>query len=182
MEEMIEVVDASETFSLRHSVLGRGRVPADVAARDDSHPDAGHFAVRMGGVVVATGTVRRRQAPSGGSGPHWQIRGMAVAPALRGRVLGSAVLLSLLDHVAVRGGGLVWCHVRIAAKSLYERHGFVPQGRPLEDAVAGVQLFMSRTMAPRSTHEVVHQQSAVMSDSPSPPSERETGSRRRRMP
>lgn len=75
---------------------------------------------------------------------------MAVEPCLRGRGLGSAVLLSLLDHVAVHGGGLVWCHARIAAKSLYERHGFVPKGEPFEDAVAGMQLFMSRAVSPKS--------------------------------
>ena len=71
----------------------------------------------------------------------WQVRGMAVEPELRGQGLGTAVLAAILDHVGDEG---VWCHARIAARSLYERHGFVVDGEPWDDAVAGTQVVMRR--------------------------------------
>ena len=140
----VEAVAADDTYELRHRVLGRGRTPADIAAADDAEPDSAHFAVRIDGAVVATGTVRRRRSPHGGAGAQWQVRGMAVEPELRSRGLGSAILARIIGHVEERGGGVTWCHVRIAARSLYQRHGFVPEGEPFDDAVAGTQVFMSR--------------------------------------
>ena len=71
---------------------------------------------------------------------------MAVEPASRGRGLGSSVLRALFEHVEQRGGGLVWCHARIAARTLYERHGFVAEGELFEDPVAGIQVYMSRSL------------------------------------
>jgi ribosomal protein S18 acetylase RimI-like enzyme len=140
---MVEIVAALETYELRHRVLNRGPTPADAAAKDDGDPDSAHFAIKIDGAVVATGTVRRRDSPRGGVGSHWQIRGMAVEPELRGRGLGTAVLTAITDHVAARGGDLVWCYVRIAAKTLYERHGFVAEGDAFDDRVAGTQIFLS---------------------------------------
>lgn len=148
---VVELVPADETYDLRHRVLGRGRTPSDLAAADDGDPDSGHFAIKLDGDVVATGTVRRRTSPRDERGSQWQVRGMAVEPALRGRGLGSAVLAAILEHVAERGGDLVWCHARIAARRLYERHGFLAEGELFEDPVAGSQVFMSRSLARRDT-------------------------------
>ena len=72
---------------------------------------------------------------------------MAVEPALRGSGLGSAVLRAVLEHVEQQGGDLVWCHARVAARSLYERHGFVAEGDLIQDPVAGTQVYMSRSMS-----------------------------------
>jgi ribosomal protein S18 acetylase RimI-like enzyme len=144
---MVVRVRAEETYDLRHQVLGRGASAAEVADADDDDPDSGHFVIRTDGVVVATGTVRRRVSPRAADGRHWQVRGMAVEPALRGRGLGSAVLGAILEHVEQRGGELVWCHARIAARTLYERHGFVAEGELVEDPVAGIQVYMSRSLA-----------------------------------
>ena len=72
---------------------------------------------------------------------------MAVESALRGKGMGSAILVAILEHVVQRGGDLVWCHARIEARTLYERHGFVADGDLVEDPVAGTQVFMSRSLS-----------------------------------
>jgi GNAT superfamily N-acetyltransferase len=124
-DPVVELVAATETLELRRRVLGR--------ASDDTDPRSAHAVVRLDGAVVATGTLRRE-------GDGWQLRGMAVEPAMRGNGLGTAVLHALLTHV--RGRGAVWCHARIAAASLYERAGFVRDGEPFDDPVAGTQVRM----------------------------------------
>lgn len=145
---MVEEVDATETFELRHRVLGRGRAPADLARPDDQHPDTAHLAVRQDGRVVATGTVRRRPSPDHAGDCHWQIRGMAVEPELRGRGLGTAVLVAIVGHVADRGGGLLWCYARIGAVTLYQRAAFTLDDAPFDDPVAGRQVAMSLPVPP----------------------------------
>lgn len=74
---VVERVPAEVTYELRHRVLGRGASPADVAAADDDDPESGHVAHLADGVVVGTGTIRRRPLPGDGAA-GWQIRGMAV--------------------------------------------------------------------------------------------------------
>lgn len=66
---------------------------------------------------------------------------------MRRQGLGAAVLAALIDHVAERGGGYLWCHARLQARSLYERHGFICDGDAFEDAVTGPQIFMSRNVS-----------------------------------
>lgn len=142
-EAVVERVAAIETYELRHRILGRGDSPAAAAVADDGEPDSGHFVHRMDGLVVATGTIRRRPPPEH-NGPGWQIRGMAVEPDQRGKGLGSAILAALIDHAIAHDGGSIWCHARIRARTLYERYGFRGEGDPLEDPVAGTQLLMTR--------------------------------------
>lgn len=140
-------VPAEVTFPLRLRVLGRGARPADLARADDDHPDSAHFASCRNGQVVATGTVRRRQPPFPTDSDGWQIRGMAVEEAERGEELGTAILEVIIEHVAERGGGVLWCHVRVRAKSLYRRAGFGTRGEPFVDLVAGEQILMFRIVA-----------------------------------
>jgi GNAT superfamily N-acetyltransferase len=73
---------------------------------------------------------------------------LMVVPEQRGRGLGSAVLEALLMHASGRGGGTVWCHARIAARTLYERRGFRAEGAPFDDPVAGRQVLMVTEIGP----------------------------------
>jgi ribosomal protein S18 acetylase RimI-like enzyme len=143
-------VSADVTFPLRHRVLGRHARPEELARPDDNAPDSGHFVVYSSeGEVVATGTVRRHAAPPPLEAEQgWQVRGMAVDNDRRGAGLGTSVLSALVEHVASCGGGLMWCHVRTHAVSLYERTGFVHYGKPVEDEVAGPQVLMARLVEP----------------------------------
>jgi len=59
------------------------------------------------------------------------------------------LLRAILDHVALRSGGRVWCHAHVATTSLYERHGFVEHGDPFGNDVAGTLVLMSRRTAAR---------------------------------
>lgn len=144
---VVERVPAEVTFPLRLRVLGRGVRPADLARADDQHPDTGHFASRRGDEVVATGTVRRRQPHFRKERDGWQIRGMAVEEGERGRGLGTAILGAIIEHVAKSGGGVLWCHVRVPAASLYRRAGFDTLGGTFVDPVAGQQILMWRMVA-----------------------------------
>lgn len=140
----VEQTAASATFPLRLEILGRGSAAHDLARPDDDHPTSGHFVVRVGSEVAGTGTVRQRVVPLPSPWPGWQIRGMAVREDLRGRGIGGAILDAVIDHVRSHGGGLLWCHARVAAASLYLRAGFQAQGPEVDDPVAGRQVLMSR--------------------------------------
>ena len=110
-------VPVAATRALRRSVLRPHQTEDELAA----HEPAQAFAV---GVfdreqLVAVGFV----APDGEQG-GWRVRGMATAPAARGRGAGTVVLDALVRHAAANGATRIWANVRTPAITLYERAGF----------------------------------------------------------
>jgi ribosomal protein S18 acetylase RimI-like enzyme len=136
-------VSAAVTFPLRQKILRPHESLADMVRPDDEHPDSAHFAVfDIAGEVIATGTVRGRPAAWAADEAGYQIRGMAVDENFRGRGLGAALLDAIIGHVQERGGGILWAEVRVKARTLYERAGFVSQGEPFKTEHAGLQVVM----------------------------------------
>ncbi len=137
----IELVQHLDVMPLRMAVLRPGQ-PYD-ASRYVGEETGINVAARLGGVVVGCATFI--PAPFAGAGEEgapddadppegalglvaWRLRGMATAPQLRGRGIGSDVLVAGLAAAASAGAGLVWCNARTRALEFYRRHGFETVG------------------------------------------------------
>jgi GNAT superfamily N-acetyltransferase len=117
-EPRVRVVSLEQARPLRHAVLRPHETLEQLAVHEP--PDCLALAALDGdGTPLAVGLV----APDGEAG-DWRIRGMATAPAVRGRGLGSAVLAELVRHAVDQGAVRVWCNARTPARSFYERGGF----------------------------------------------------------
>jgi [ribosomal protein S18]-alanine N-acetyltransferase len=76
---------------------------------------------------------------------EWEIENVVVASELRRRGVGGELVRELLRQAEIAGGTAVWLEVResnVAARGLYEKHGFRETGRrreyykdPSEDAI-----------------------------------------------
>ena len=66
--------------------------------------------------------------------PDGHIGRMAVLARWRGRGVGDALLVRLMDVARARGDARILLHAQVAAMPFYARHGFVPQGPPFEEA------------------------------------------------
>jgi ribosomal protein S18 acetylase RimI-like enzyme len=102
---------------------------------------AGAFAVGAfdGTTLIAVGLVGPDGEPDA-----WRVRGMATAPAARGRGAGAAVLDALIAHAVANGATRVWCNARTPAKSLYERAGFRAVSDEFEIPEIGPHFVMER--------------------------------------
>jgi ribosomal protein S18 acetylase RimI-like enzyme len=114
---VVREISLAETRPLRHAVLRPHETVASLTAHEPS--DAFAVGVFDGGALVAVGFIGADGEPGA-----WRVRGMATAPAARGKGAGSAVLDGLLGHAVAFGASRVWCNVRTPARSLYERAGF----------------------------------------------------------
>jgi GNAT superfamily N-acetyltransferase len=149
---VVELVDAHVVRPLRHAVLRPGWPSEESAYADDDDLRGGHVALRCAGDVVAVGTVLSEPPPwEPERVDGWRVRGMATRPDARRRGFGALVLDALIDHVAVHGGGLVWCNARVAARALYIRAGFVTRGRVFDLPGIGPHSHMWRTVGHMST-------------------------------
>lgn len=66
--------------------------------------------------------------------PDGHIGRMAVALDRRGKGVGSAILMALMDAAATRGDRSVLLHAQRHAESFYQRHGFSAVGEPFDEA------------------------------------------------
>jgi GNAT superfamily N-acetyltransferase len=129
------------TRPLRHAVLRPHEALDELAC---SEPAGAHaVAAFEDGEVVAVGLVG--PDPERGAGV-WRVRGMAAAPAARGRGIGTAVLAALLEHALATGASSVWCNARTPARSLYERAGFRALSEEFEIPHIGPHLVMELTL------------------------------------
>ena len=137
MSFVVRSIPVGETRPLRRAVLRPHQTLAELAA----HEPADAFAVGAfdGDHLVAVGFV----VPEGEPGA-WRVRGMATAPAARGRGAGAAVLAALVEHAELSGAARVWANVRVGARSLYERGGFEVVSDEFELPEIGPHVVMSR--------------------------------------
>jgi ribosomal protein S18 acetylase RimI-like enzyme len=142
----IRAVTAAETRPLRHAVLRPHQRPEELVYESDDAPDTLHAAAIEAGEIVGTATIARAPHPGDPGPADWRIRGMATAPAARGRGIGAALLQACLDHARERGGGRVWCNARTPAIALYERAGFAVEGEEFELPDIGPHVVMSRDL------------------------------------
>ncbi|MEW5848422.1 MAG: GNAT family N-acetyltransferase [Myxococcota bacterium] len=117
--------DVAQVVALLHDVYWTVGIPGDALAR--SHRGAAAWVGARDGKGQLVATAR---AISDGARSAW-IHDVMVAPAWRGKGVGSALLALLLDHPAVRHAREVRLQTR-DAMALYARFGFVERGRNSE--------------------------------------------------
>jgi ribosomal protein S18 acetylase RimI-like enzyme len=88
--------------------------------------------------LIAVGLI----GPQGEPGA-WRVRGMATAPAARGRGAGTAVLDALVAYAREQGASSVWASVRTPARTLYERAGFRQTSEVFEPPKIGPHVIMT---------------------------------------
>jgi ribosomal protein S18 acetylase RimI-like enzyme len=115
---------------------------------EDEAPDAFAIGAFDGDDLIAVGLV----APNGEDGA-WRVRGMATAPAARGRGAGRAVLDALIRHATEQGAHRIWCNARTPARSLYERAGLRVTSEELEIPDIGPHYVMEMTVRDGSAAE-----------------------------
>lgn len=110
-------------------ILEQG-VPEEIE-RDDLDATALHAAARdEAGTLIGTG----RAVIDGGGPGVARVGRMAVAPSVRGRGVGAAVLSLLEREAAARGATRVLLHAQDHAIGFYAGAGYVPEGEPFTEA------------------------------------------------
>jgi hypothetical protein len=114
-----------EATAIRYTVFVEEQLVPDDLELDEFDPVSVHALARdAAGRAVGTG----RLLPDG------HIGRMAVLPDARGSGVGSALLLALMDESRRRGNREAILNAQIKAAPFYERHGYVVEGEPYDDA------------------------------------------------
>jgi GNAT superfamily N-acetyltransferase len=125
----VEDVGVEATFDLRARVLREGVRDPDVRFASDDDPSALHLAIcdedRRPLAVVSALPAATDLRPGRRA---WQLRGMAVEPALQGRGIGAQLLDAVVERCRAAGAEVVWADGRDSALGFYCRHGWTVEG------------------------------------------------------
>jgi L-Ala-D/L-Glu epimerase len=136
-------MNAAAVRPLRHAVL-RPEQPLDASVYEgDDAQDSAHFGCLCRGILVGVASVTHQAPPGATAQRAWCLRGVGTLAAVRGRGYGTALVAAAQEHVAMRGGGLLWCNARRDVVGFYCALGFTDAGEP---SVA----------AWRDTHRLMH--------------------------
>jgi GNAT superfamily N-acetyltransferase len=164
-EIVVREVPEELTLALRQQVLRPHQQPDELVLGGSPDDGTANFAaLTAGGDVVGTAWVARHATPEqmapvmkaarvlGLSQNQWRMRCVATrADARRGGV-GAAVLAAVLDHIAERGGGLLWCNARMGATPFYLSNGFETFGEPWDEELIGPHIVMWRLVEAGPSH------------------------------
>lgn len=127
-------VTVERILALRHAVLRPELPPAAACFDGDLAPTTIHLAADSEATIVGCATFMT--VPLNDE-PAYQLRGMATAPAWRGRGLGRGLLEYaevLLRDDPVR---LRWCNARLSAIGFYEAQGWMVMSERFDIPTAG---------------------------------------------
>ena len=148
--ELVEFQQAiAELRGMRDEVfVGEQNVPVELE-HDALDPLSTHVIARLlDGTTVGTG----RLTPDG------HIGRMAVRAAWRGRGVGDALLLALVEQARLLGWTDVHLNAQVSALGFYQRHGFQPEGERFMEAGIEHQA-MRRTL--KGPHLIENRQDAI---------------------
>jgi GNAT superfamily N-acetyltransferase len=115
----IEQIRPELTWRLRHEVLYPNEPLANMAMEEDNN--GYHFAAFKDGWIVAIVSLFAREK-------DWQFRKFAVAEAVQGQQVGTALLNYITAFVENENGKLLWCNARLTAIGFYNKFGFSAVG------------------------------------------------------
>ena len=159
-EADVREVALADTRALRQAVLRPHQTLDQLAAEE--HPGAHAEGAFEHGELVAVGIVHED-----GERTRWRVRGMATAPAARGRGLGAAVLAALVAYARAHGALLIWCNARTPARRLYERAGFTVVSAQFELPHIGPHVRMQLELPPPGDAPAARTQSLTQKSVPS---------------
>ncbi|MGI9079952.1 MAG: GNAT family N-acetyltransferase [Acidimicrobiales bacterium] len=148
-ESVVEVatITAEQTRPLRHLILRPTQPAENTEYPGDHDPDTRHLGAFDQRRLVGIASLYKEPRIDG-LADGWRLRGMATATEARRRGAGRALLGACRDHVAVAGGGELWCNARIAAVEFYVTAGFEAVGDEFDVEDIGPHVVMRTGVAP----------------------------------
>lgn len=144
----VRALTTKVVLPLRAAVLRPGRAVTTAIFPGDDAPDTLHLGVFHDAVLVGVASLYPQPAPFPSAAHAWQLRGMAIDPALQQQGCGRALLLECIRQVTQRGGTLLWCNARAEVEGFYQAMGFMVQGGEFVIPDVGPHFVMARPLPP----------------------------------
>lgn len=142
----IRLIDGAGVLELRHRVLRKGRPFEEAVFPGDELGSTFHYGAFFDGRLVGVVTLMLISRPGIKEEGAYQLRGMAVDDAFRGRGVGNQLLKRVEEEVLARNGQTIWMNAREGAVGFYKRAGYHLKGGMFEIPGVGPHFYMQKSL------------------------------------
>lgn len=141
---LIQLVDVQQIIDLRWRILRAGLERSTAMFDGDEEPTTRHLAALDNDRVIGCVTILHRPWENA---PAWQLRGMAIEPALQKGGIGRRLVAEVERIVLVDPSRLqLWCNARTPATAFYLRLGWTIVGPEFVIPTAGPHFKMQKRL------------------------------------
>lgn len=142
----IQIIDATQTFKVRHPILRAGKSIETCRFVGDELETTFHFGIFTKNELVGVCSFLQNNHQSINKNKQYQLRGMAILKAYQGKGLGSIILSHGETFLKKRNTLALWCNAREVAVNFYERNGYQKFGNPFNIDDIGLHYLMYKNI------------------------------------
>lgn len=139
---IIKKITASETYSVRLSVLRKGKSVQSCHFDGDDLKTSIHFGLYLNQELVGIVSLFQKNNPLFPEKNQFQIRGMAVLENHQKKDIGKTLLIHCEEVCSNKDVDLIWFNARTEAIGFYEKMGYQKTGTPFEIPDVGKHIIM----------------------------------------
>ncbi|MGB8704557.1 MAG: GNAT family N-acetyltransferase [Gillisia sp.] len=129
----IKKIPASETISVRQTVLRPGKPVSDCEFEGDYSPESFHLGIFYHNNLAGVGSFIKMSNPLFTDLNQFRIRGMAILPQFQKHGFGKKILKEGETEIAaISQTPLIWFNARETAIGFYEKFGYKTQGEKFD--------------------------------------------------
>lgn len=142
---VIKQISATDTYTVRHPVLRKGRPVETCAMPGDTDKDTFHLGLYDSQELIGVVTFIKEAKPQF-EGKQYQLRGMGILEAYQGQQLGNLLIDEGDKLLRSKGIDTLWCNARVKALNFYLRKGFAISAEPFEIEPIGTHYLLFKTL------------------------------------
>lgn len=128
----IKEIGASDTLSLRHSILRKGQPLSTCYYPNDNQPTSFHLGGFIHQKLVVIGSFYHESHAELDSNHAFRFRGIATQPDHRRKGYAFELIEYAFDRIKATKGEWVWCNARTSALGLYYKLNMIPLLEPFD--------------------------------------------------
>lgn len=140
----IKKITNLETYSIRHTVLRKGKPIETCQFEGDDLPTTYHFGYFLNNELIGIISIFKNNNSIFASVNQYQIRGMAILELHQKKGYGEALVTHCEEFCEKLPTDLIWFNARTSAIGFYEKLGYTKTGMPFEIKNIGEHYLMKK--------------------------------------
>jgi len=148
MSIRLAIINATDTFPVRHKILRKGKPISSCAFHGDDAPQTFHLGAYLNQELVGVASFMQEDFTEGAitKTTAYQLRGMAVLETHHKKGVGAKLLAEGERLIKEKGIALLWMNARIKAVGFYEKFQYKTHGGAFEIAGVGAHYKMYKPL------------------------------------
>lgn len=138
----IKLIEAKDTYSVRHPVLRQGKPIESCSFPGDSLNSTFHFGLHIDNKLVGVCSLFKSNNDLFNEVNQYQLRGMAILESYQGNSYGNTIVNFVETFLKNKEVNFLWCNAREKASPFYKKNHFNIISKPFNIKGVGLHFIM----------------------------------------